>query len=98
MLRLWNNMAKPWDEVRSSKRSITPGSWCTDNGVRIGVWGLKRGNRASFDTQIMLSVDGDWLSGNCLRQLAEFCAGLADDLDENSVESTKSLGVEAAGQ
>jgi hypothetical protein len=74
-------MDKPWDCLRKPAKNppMHLGSWTADGGAVIRVRGLSGSNGKVDVAQLLIS--DQWLSSLGLRQLAEFCNDLADQLD-----------------
>lgn len=71
-------MSKSWDKLREPVSPIKRGNWSTCNGAKIMVYDIKPG----LNARLTIDSKCNCFDAGSLRQLAEFCTELADQLDE----------------
>lgn len=77
IIRKGRHMSKPWDHLRKSvKPPIEPGDWRTSFGARVCVSFIK-----PYGSAQLLIVESNYFTPTDLRELAEFCTELADQLE-----------------
>lgn len=68
--------SKPWDALRETKPPMKEGVWRTKHSAHVKISDL-----TDFIVRLRIGPSTNCLSADDLRQLAEFCIELADQLD-----------------
>ncbi len=77
-------MSKPWDLLREQAKRppIGCGSWPSSSGAIVYAEGFSASGKVALGISVHgMKPSSAWFSSQCLRQLAEFCTELADQLD-----------------